>query len=131
MANHKLYGALAAAIVQHTVDRFDYSQPVRTALARCSRVGPGGGTPALHSRPLIDEHGSILPDDTALYGVYRLAVDGSKTAALVTERASSRQFDMPPVGAVIAGWLSCADHFGVVSRGREPFLPDGDVQALV
>jgi hypothetical protein len=111
----------------------------RTALARCSRVGPGGGYSGfafeaarkillrLRVAHAIDEHGSILLDETALYAVYRLAVDGSKTAVFVTERSSSGQFEMPPIDEVLAEWLACATHFSLVSTRPEPFVPEIEV----
>ena len=150
MDNPELYGALTAAMAQDTVDRFAVPQPPRTALP--GEAEPLRGVAGTHLRTryppfgfiaarellwrlgvaeALDEHGNVTMDDAALFRSYRLTVDGNKITALVSGRASSGQFEMPPIDEALAAWLACAAYFNLVSTRREPFIPHDDLQEVM
>jgi hypothetical protein len=147
-----LYGALAEDLVRHAVDAWMHPKPPRTARAgepeplravagsrfmdhALSAFGRAGVMLVrLGLAHVIDRDGAAVPDRCAqsMYtGWFALTVDGDKVAALMTERASLGQFEMPPIGEVLAVWLACADHMGVVSTGREPFRAHDDAQKVM
>lgn len=151
--NPALYGALAAEIVRHAVEGWTpHPKPPRTAppgaaeplRARAGSRFSGQALGAFERACMllvqlgvaqpVDKDGNAVKDDKDPYiyaGSFALTVDGNAVAALVTERASSGQLDMPPIGEVIALWLGCADHFGATSTVREPFDADDNTRPLM
>ena len=147
-----LYGALAEDLVRLAVDAWMHPKPPRTAHPgepeplravagsrfmdhALSAFGHAGMMLVrLGLAHVIDGDGNAVPDRSAqsMYtGWFALTVDGNKVVALMTERASLGQFEMPPIGEVLAVWLACADHMGVVSTGREPFEAHDDAQNVM
>ena len=143
-----LYGAVAAEIVRCSVDAWMFPKPPRTAPFGAAEplrsvAGSRFSDQALstfgHAGSLlvelgvaqpVDREGNPVPD--AYTGLFALTIDGDKVAAWVTERASSGQFDMPPLGEVMAVWLNCAVLYsGGVARARESFDAADDVQDLM
>src|SRR5215470_8375214 len=105
-----LYGQLAAAIVQDTVDRFEHPPPRRTArpgkaepLRAVAGTGFSGQPLGDFAYPcemlvrlgvarVVGQSGSVT---------HRLIVDGNRVAAAEAERAASGELPLPPIEEVL------------------------------
>jgi hypothetical protein len=144
-----LYGAVAAEIVRCSVDAWMFPKPPRTVPSGTaeplravagSRFSDHALSTFRHAGQLLVELGVAQSVDwqdgkpvTDRYtGHFAMTIDGDKVAPWVAERVASRQFDMPPLGEVMAVWLNCAVLYsGGIDEEREPFDAGDDVQELM
>ena len=135
MDQNKLYGLLAEAVVLLNSDTWDHSVPSRSAAASDAtpirmKAGAQGSYHALSAFACGDVFQSLgVAKGDACY--WQFTIDGDKVSDFVASRLISDRSDMPSFEKLVETWLWCADHFGMISTSREPFLPHPDMKRLM